>query len=400
MRATLGSKGLLGRQARLSDGSKALRPVMSMPAFAFRRASAPRRVASAVAVAIFCTTTAAVATVVVPHAKHSGPTFTVYAAGQAQGLPSGASPFGIAGGPDGNVWFTEPSAGNGNAGVAKIAPSTGTITQYLTGTTSNSEPYAIAVGGDGNLWFTDLGKRAIARITPSGAITDFTAGLSAGDLPAGLASAPDGSLWFVSIGQGGPYVGHVQLDGTITEVMHFDSTLSSNPSLGVDKLGNVWFTGTNANADEYLGEIPAQGKPTVHNLALQAIFLPCCANQSTQAFATDANGLLWFTNLFYGSAKGGRTPFGRIGSRVRFVGKGGTYIASIALGSDHRLWFANQDPFFINAGIGTLEQNGRRRNYFSLPSKSSPISIIGGPDGNLWMTGINGSGGVLIKAAI
>jgi streptogramin lyase len=374
--------------------------VTSFSIFAFRRAFAPTRWTAAVGAALLCTSTAAVASVVVPHAKRPAPTFTVYASGQTPGLPSGAAPFGIVGGPDGNVWFTEPAAGNGAAGIGMIVPSTGAVTQFLTGLQSVSDPSAIVAGGDGNLWYTDMGRRSIGRITPKGAITNFTQGLSADDTPAGLTTAADGSLWFVSFGQSGPYVGHVALDGTITEVAHFDASLTSNPSIGIDKAGNVWFTGTNAKADEYLGEITAQGKAVVHNLALQAIFLPCCANQSTQAFATDANGLLWFADLFYGGAKGGLTPFGRIGKQVRFLGKTGTFVASIALGSDHNIWFANQNPFFINAGIGVLNEDGSRRNYFDLPDKSSPVSIIGGPDGNLWMTAINGSGGVIIKAAI
>ncbi len=357
-----------------------------------------RRVAAAAALSLLCIAPVTASSVKPAHVPRvPKPTFTVYAAGQTPGFSRGASPYSIVGGPDGNIWFTETGGqGNGNGAIAKLAPSTGTVTEYATGPSGASRPLALVVGGDGNVWFTDSAKHAIGRITPGGTIAEFTQGLSSDDTPAGITAAPDGTLWFVS-NNSGPYVGHVTLDGTIAEVAHIDATLTANPSIGADAGGNLWFTGSNANQQEYLGEIQA-GTLAMRTLKLESIFLPCCDIESTQAFAQDANGSLWFTNLYYGQPSDGRTPFGRIDRRIKLVGKAGTNIGSIALGADKRLWYAEQSPFFTDAAIGTIEENGRLQNRFALPSKTSPISIAGGPDGNLWLTATNGSSGLIIKA--
>src|SRR6266567_817689 len=55
------------------------------------------------------------------------------------------------------------------------------ITEFSSGLNAGSYPYGIAPGPDGNLWFTDLGGTgAVGRITPSGQITEFSAGLKPG----------------------------------------------------------------------------------------------------------------------------------------------------------------------------------------------------------------------------
>jgi streptogramin lyase len=55
----------------------------------------------------------------------------------------------------------------------------GTITEFALSSTSS--PFRIAAGPDGNLWFTDQGTRAIGRITTSGTITEFSIALNGGN---------------------------------------------------------------------------------------------------------------------------------------------------------------------------------------------------------------------------
>src|SRR5262245_36661511 len=73
-------------------------------------------------------------------------------------------------GPDGNVWFTDPVAGE----VRRITPG-GQVTEFPTPGISAA---AITAGPDGNLWFLDnvltvSGRPAIGRITPAGLVTEF-----------------------------------------------------------------------------------------------------------------------------------------------------------------------------------------------------------------------------------
>ena len=102
-------------------------------------------------------------------------------------------PAGITRGPDGNLWFTEVDAMNGNQ-IGRITP-TGQITEFSTGITPGSQPFDITAGPDGNLWFTETADR-IGRITPTGQVTEFTAGITANSQPSGIVAGPDGNLWF------------------------------------------------------------------------------------------------------------------------------------------------------------------------------------------------------------
>ena len=148
-------------------------------------------------------------------------------------LPSGSRPWGIAAGPDGNVWFTD----YGTSKIGKITTA-GTITEYSL--PSESYPSGIASGPDGNLWFTDYGTSKIGKITTAGTITEYSLPSGSGPwdiasgpggncgsplpdgqgwqdhdcgrdhriraakrrYPYGIASGPDGNLWFIVLGTG------------------------------------------------------------------------------------------------------------------------------------------------------------------------------------------------------
>ena len=60
----------------------------------------------------------------------------------------------------------------------------------------DSSPWGIAAGSDGNLWFTRGGQ--IGRITPAGTVTWFGSRLAPQEITAG----PDGHLWFTEPGEG------------------------------------------------------------------------------------------------------------------------------------------------------------------------------------------------------
>ena len=58
---------------------------------------------------------------------------------------------GITAGPDGNIWFTEEEYGGRFGIIGKISPATGVLTEYSVPT--NYAPNSITAGPDGNLWF-------------------------------------------------------------------------------------------------------------------------------------------------------------------------------------------------------------------------------------------------------
>jgi virginiamycin B lyase len=103
----------------------------------------------------------------------------------------GAGLWGIAPGPDGNLWFTEQQANK----IGRITPA-GSITEFPL-PTPYGYPYHISPGPDGNLWFTAYNM--IGRITPSGSITEFpipTSGSGLWDIAPGA----DGRMWFSESG--------------------------------------------------------------------------------------------------------------------------------------------------------------------------------------------------------
>jgi hypothetical protein len=129
-------------------------------------------------------------------------------------LAAGEGACGIASGPDGNLWFTQPATVTASGTeqtpplIGKVTPA-GKITEYSSGLNQSAQPCDIATGADGNLWFADDGfvTAAIGRVTPSGQITEFSSGLEGGIGPDGsplppqphsIVPGPDGDMWFTA----------------------------------------------------------------------------------------------------------------------------------------------------------------------------------------------------------
>src|SRR5207245_1625011 len=93
------------------------------------------------------------------------------------------------------------------------AQAAGRIKEFPT-PTPNSSPWGIALGPDRNLWFTE-GANNIGRVTTSGVFTEFPIP-SSGSNPQGIATGPDGNLWFAE--NGGNKIGRVTTSGTFNEV--------------------------------------------------------------------------------------------------------------------------------------------------------------------------------------
>jgi hypothetical protein len=89
------------------------------------------------------------------------------------GITANSGLAGIAAGPDGNLWFTEPDGDR----IGKITTA-GVVTEYRNGITAGSWPYGIAAGPDGNLWFTESDGDRIGKITTASVVTEYSAGIT------------------------------------------------------------------------------------------------------------------------------------------------------------------------------------------------------------------------------
>ena len=148
-------------------------------------------------------------------------------------LPSDIiNPYGIALGPDNNIWFTDW----GNDRIARRATDTGAITTYAL--TFLDTPRVIAPGPDGAMWFSSYQNGYIGRITTEGEITRFETG---DNLPWGIVAGPDGAMWFLESRPTNCNIVRMSVDGTA--VQRFALANGSEPReivTGPD--GALWFT--------------------------------------------------------------------------------------------------------------------------------------------------------------
>src|SRR5258708_718414 len=79
----------------------------------------------------------------------------------------GVSPFTLATGPDGAIWYSDGF----NTEIGRITLD-GTVKPYPLESPAKSA-IALRRGPDGNLWFLDSDQGSIGRITPSGMVTEF-----------------------------------------------------------------------------------------------------------------------------------------------------------------------------------------------------------------------------------
>ncbi|MBV8774169.1 MAG: Virginiamycin B lyase, partial [Deltaproteobacteria bacterium] len=146
-------------------------------------------------------------------------------------LGSGALADRITAGPDDAIWFTDP-AGNriGRLGLD------GT-TAYVPLPTPESGPAGIVNASDGNLWFTEYAANRVGRLTPLGILTEFA--LPYGGGPAGIAEGGDGRLYVAE--NTGNRIDRMSIFGWVEEFplpssgAHPDSVIRSAD-------GNIWFT--------------------------------------------------------------------------------------------------------------------------------------------------------------
>jgi RHS repeat-associated protein len=188
-----------------------------------------------------------------------------------------AGPWGVAEGPDGNVWAAETSVGY----LAQMQPD-GTTNKYSTG--DGSAPLGLISGPGGDLWFTD-GSGTLGKMTTSGTLTDYDIG--AGSYPTGLADGPSGTVRVARTGYGD--IATVASDGTISST---SSTIGNPWDIVAGTDGNDYFTETN-DGTSYIGSIDSGGTISEYALAAgHSVFTGPNSMAFDPSLGTD--GVVWF----------------------------------------------------------------------------------------------------------
>src|SRR5262245_18078444 len=86
----------------------------------------------------------------------------------------------------------------GVACAATAAAPLGAVTEFPVG--AGHSPFRVASGADGAVWFTDQGSaKALGRIATTGGAYSYVA-LPAGCFPRQIRVGPDGNIWFTDTG--------------------------------------------------------------------------------------------------------------------------------------------------------------------------------------------------------
>ncbi len=231
----------------------------------------------------------------------------------------------------GNVWFVELNTG----AIVRFSPSGVADTFTIPG--SRFRVQAVAAGPNNDVWFTGYNKGVVGRTTAGGNIQLFPAGLSkpqAQDMTLGL----DGNLWFVTnagrLGRTTP--------GGETKYFPIRTGKKKLSALAVGGDGNIWFV---EQSKKQRKKLSAKQKRKLQRRT---------------------------KNLARMTASGQVREF-RSGSGLR-----GSF--GITTGPDGRIWFCDPE----RKRIGSVDVSGRGLKFFKAGLTGTPISIIAGPDNQLY----------------
>lgn len=263
--------------------------------------------------------------------------------------------WGIAVGPDGNVWFPTVT------GVGKMTPS-GNVTTYLS---PRPQPMAaramITAGGDGRMWYTYNDR--ICAVTMDGVITEYS--LPPNTSATAIALGADDNVWF----SGGVGVGRITPQGQVA-VFATDKPRSWIPEMATGADGNVWFV---LYPEPYIGKVTPEGQVAIFSVPLGGISI---------ANATD--GGVWVgSNLSVSGALTRYSANGTVASSLS-VDRNTVVIRS---GPEAIMWFGTQRSGIATPpAIGRISTNGDVQ-LFDLPfSIPRVMDMVAGPDGNIWAT--------------
>ena len=342
------------------------------------------------------------------------------------GLIVGAAPNSITLGPDGNVWFTEPTPGEFDDGEIGVMTPTGTLKQYSTGifeestvgitagfdgnlwfgasndvaitsinptaghqssytytVTSAGDPSGITADANGNLWFAQPSANQVGELKPSSDDTTEYKIPSSYDDPLGIALGPDGNLWFTEEGEFGSGTGIGWINPSNGTIGEQAIPTNSNPfGIVYDSAdGNLWFT--EEESDE-IGRINPTTKAVSH-------YNVPTTSAEPEAITVDPSGNIWFIEV--GAARIGELSPNNPSSITEYdVASSPKGIASDSSGD---IWVTYSTVINeYNPTTGTLIHS------YGLGSGNAAAAITLGPDGNLWFSNPDGKIGTITTAGV
>jgi streptogramin lyase len=289
---------------------------------------------------------------------------------------------GLAAGPDGNIWFTEPQQSQ----IVRMTPS-GQMSEFPV---PAAAPYQIVAGSDGALWFIAASGPRLGRITLQGAVTFYSLPEDRLSGIGGLAAGADGNLWYTD----GQHVGRVSPAGVAT-IYRFPADFPSVDGIPTPLIGgpdgNLWA----------LDLIPGTLWRITPGGAIMHVYISLRSGACCHAIGPDHN--VWVI------ARGDVLVVSASGETLHdFKLPSANTPVSIACGPDDALWFTEavregDGPEQVRIGRVTLDGI---LTEFAVPSYStmnvtSPLgataalgtpSIVAAPNGAIWFVVHNAIG--------
>src|SRR5215472_3212189 len=270
---------------------------------------------------------------------------------------------GIVVGSDRDMWFPAPTVG----GIARM-DMTGKVTTFPL---SCFGQY-LAVGSDGNFYSPSTCTQGpeIVQVTPSGVEQDFP--IPSGDsvFGNGVALGPDGNVWFME----GSHIGRITPTGQISEFRLPTGVGLTNSGVTGGFYGKIWFT---ESAAHLVGSIdPSSDVLTEYNIPSP----PGGSRCDPDTIVSAGDGNLYFDCLV--GALGQMSP--ATPGQVNYILQPWGFkrnVQDVAVGPDQGIWFVSG----TGAIIGEYNYKSQTvTGYIPPQSFAGPLSMIAGPDENVW----------------
>ncbi len=274
---------------------------------------------------------------------------------QFGGLTGSSAPFDVAVGQNGQIFFTEKSAGK----IGRMTL-TGAVSEFSIPTAA-SAPTGIVAGPDGSVWFSESGRAKVGRMTTDGVFSEIA--LPAGSVPDGIAVGSDANIWFADTGL--DKVGRISV-GTL-QVSEFGGLSGAPKDIAAGADGNLWVT---EPAGARIARVSTAGS------VVDEFVVPANGTSTVAPYNVSAgpDGNMWFTDT---SGRVGKvTPAGTF---TTYPLSPGAVPHGITAGEDGALWFADSN---LNE-LGRITTTGTMTEY---GIAAAPEDVTAATDGNVWVT--------------
>ena len=287
-------------------------------------------------------------------------------------IPVETTPYGIATGPEGKIWFVDSGNHVGGPSVGRMATSGAISSSDVVPLPSSNLGLAVTPGPDGNMWVEQDGQiqKVPVGVSLTSEISEYTLGSGTGGYGS-VVPGPDGRLWFGWNKQ----VGAITTAGTITGYATSSSTAVSGVTVGAD--GKLWFGEGNKIAR----------MDTAGNTGAGDEFPLAAGENQINGLVLGPDGNIWFS-LGLPAAIGRITPAGTI--TIFPTPTLSSLPFGLAVGPDKQIWFAERFGNAIGAIPTTATSGADIVEYQLAVSNTAPLYITAGADGRMWFNEFNG----------